>query len=200
MIDQDLLMHRKSVFSTLALGTLLVTAASVSAVSQPSLNYLSASYLELDDYHTFDGFKFEISGQVSQRFFLSGSYAEVSSSSPSADRDITHARLGYLAFNQEGLQLFAGPQVQYISHDIPNSSSTHSDTRFGLFAGTQYRFTENLELNAEISYAYVDEGDDSTFLQYSLGGRYYVLSRLSVDGKLRFGDFDGFMIGLSLHF
>lgn len=179
----------------LASGILPATAS-----TQPSLSYLSASYLEAEDQRTFDGFKFEISGQISNRFFLSGSYAEISVSNPDIDRDITHGRLGYLAYDQDGWRVFAGPQLQYISQDMPFSSSTNSDTRYGVFAGARYQLSSSIELNTEISYAYIDEGDDSSFLQYSVGGRYYVLSRLAVDGKLRFGDFNGFMVGLSLHF
>lgn len=188
-----------------SLGLLLAAWAMPASAQydlRPSFNYIAAHYqnFETDSGADYDGFSFEVSGQVGERWFLEGRYAEVSADNEggNVDLDITYGRLGFIAMEQQQLSLYGGPQVLYVSYDFP-FINTGSDTSFGAFVGGRYTFSR-IELGGEISYANYSHGNSSYFLQYQAAARLYVTSAIALDAQLTLGDWDGFMVGASIHF
>lgn len=176
----------------------------LAADNAPSFNYAAVHYQEFEDasQRDFDGINLEISGHLGERWFISGSYAQIDSDSDtgSIDRDLTYGRLGYLAHRQNRLALYGGPQIMYVSYEIPYTSSTESDTSAGAFAGVRYMATTSIELQGEVNYASFSHGDSNNFIQYTLGVRTFITYRFALEARAQFGDWEGFMLGGSVHF
>lgn len=197
-----------SVLSLRLLTGLLCAASACTAVlaadNAPSFNYAAVHYqeFEADNGRNFDGINLEISGHLSERWFISGSYAQIDSDADNAsiDRDLTYGRLGYLAHHQRRLAVYAGPQIMYVSYEIPFTSSTDSDTSVGAFAGVRYMMTPSIELKGELNYASFSHGDSSNFTQYTVGLRTFLSYRFALEARAQLGDWEGFMLGASIHF
>lgn len=181
-------------------------ATAVAADSSPSFNYAAVNYQEFtsDLERDFDGVSLEVSGQLGPRWFISGSYAQLSTTSDpfDADRDVTWGRLGYLAHHRGALALYGGPQVMYVSYDVPVTSNTDadSDTSAGAFIGMRFLATPSIEFIGEVNYASFSHGNSSNFLQYTVGVRTFLTYRFALEARAQFGDWDGFMLGGSMHF
>lgn len=198
---------RTFIFNLRLFAILLVISSSLVSVAaqQPSTQYVSASYQEFEDQIDFDGIGFKVAGRIGEQWLLSGSYNEVSASNGGdaplgVDWDITRVRAGYGLYQHDGIVFQAGPQVMYLSYEIANSMLSDSQTRFGAFAALAYQITTNLELSGDVSYVDIDTASGNTLLQYSLGGRFYLFERLSLDAEARFGEWDGLAVGVSFHF
>lgn len=198
-------MKMKILLLTSAIGLALGTSAAMA--NEPSFNYVSASYVELDEADTtFDGFEAELSGRVGQHLFISGSYAQLSggwADVSNVDFDIAYARLGIIFGETDQVAFYAGPQVQYINADFGLGSDgdfdlgSESSTDYGAFGGARVMLTPRVELNGEISYVDMDRGD---YTSYSAGTRIYLTPNLAAIGEVKFGDLDGFSVGVHYSF
>ncbi|RAJ99062.1 outer membrane beta-barrel protein [Aliidiomarina maris] len=199
--------NHSSLIQWVTVGGLVTAFASFpSLAASPSLNYFGVHYQELqaDNQVDFDGISFEVSGRLRDQWLLSGSYAQVEgpriAGHGNLDWDITYARLGYIAHQQDRFVSYIGPQVHYLSFEVPTSSNTDSETGFGAFAGARYMLTPRVELQGEISYSNLSHANSSYFLQYQVGFRAYVSNRFALEARAQLGDWDGFMLGGSVHF
>lgn len=178
------------------LGLALVTP--VAMAQTPSFNYVGASYTEIEDGNLkYDGFELEVSGRISEKWFLSGSYADISTSKTGIvydDLDVTHGRLGYIFIEDDWAAFYGGPQVQYLNLD--NSSSSTSETDLGAFIGLRFIALPRIELTTEVSYINMN----NSITRYSAGARMYITPSLSAKVQANFGDWDGFNIGINFHF
>ncbi|RUO26854.1 hypothetical protein CWE09_09240 [Aliidiomarina minuta] len=178
------------------LGLSLV--ASVATAQVPSFNYVGASYTEIEDGNiNYDGFELEVSGRIGENWFLSGSYADISTSQAEVvfdDLDITYGRLGYIFIEDELAALYAGPQVQYLNFDGGLGST--SETDLGVFVGLRFIAAPRIELMTEASYIDMD----NSITRFSAGARFYITPSLSAETQANFGDWSGFSLGINFHF
>lgn len=184
----------------------IYTSTSTANEAQPSLSFFAIHHQELTTNNDmdFDGINLEVSGKLKEHWVLSASYAQVEAdggpSRGGIDWDITYGRLGYLAYNNRQLAVLIGPQVQYISYEIPYTSSARSDTSFGAYAEARYRVSSLIEIQGSINYIDASRTDNNQFLQYELGARTFLAERFALEGRLQLGDWQGFMLGGSVHF
>lgn len=197
--------------STVSLRTLLsatclvaVVPCAIAADSAPSFNYAAIHYQEFETEadRNFDGFNLEVSGHLSESWFISGSYAQLSHDlgEGSLNRDLTYGRLGYVARHQGGLALYAGPQIMYTTYEFMTNIDTESSTSAGVFAGVRYMVSPSVELKTEVSYANFSHDNNNNFIQYTAGLRTFLTYRFALEARAQFGDWDGFMVGGSIHF
>lgn len=192
---------------TLGLGSHAALAQQNMPSETPSFSYVEATYVEMDEIDTtFDGFEVEASGRLGQMMFLSGSYSEVSGSVTglgSTDFDIANARLGFIFGQDERVAAYIGPQVSYIKTNYGLGSDgdwelgSESSTDWGAFAGVRAMIMPRVELNGEISYI---DFDRESLTSYNAGTRIYLTRNLAATGEIRFGDLDGFAVGLTYAF
>ena len=197
--------------STLSLRTLLVITCLAAIAPQanaadnaPSFNYAAIHYQEFETEldRKFDGFNLEVSGHLGERWFISGSYAQVSHDlgDGNLNSDLTYGRLGYLAQHQDRVGLYAGPQIMYVTYEFMSSRNTQSETSPGVFAGIRYMASPSVELKAEVNYANFSHGNSNNFVQYTAGLRTFLTYRFALEARAQFGDWEGFMVGGSIHF
>lgn len=197
--------------STLSIRTLLAIASLAALATQanaadnaPSFNYAAIHYQEFDSEpdRKFDGYNLEVSGHLGERWFISGSYAQVSHDldDGNLNSDLTYGRLGYLAQHQDRLAIYGGPQVLYVTYEFMSGRNTQSDTSPGVFAGLRYMASPSVELKAEVSYANLSHGNNNNFVQYTAGLRTFLTYRFALEARAQFGDWNGFMVGASIHF
>ena len=191
---------------TLVVLTCLATSAPLAnaADNAPSFNYAAIHYqeFETDLDRKFDGYSLEVSGHLGARWFISGSYAQLSHDlgNGNVNRDLTYGRLGYLAQHRDHLALYAGPQLMYATYEFMANRYTESETSPGAFAGIRYMATPSIELKAEMSYVNFSHADSNNFVQYTAGLRTFLTYRFALEARAQFGDWEGFMVGGSIHF
>lgn len=184
----------------------LFALPATSVAETTSFRYFSVQYQELenDQGADFDGINLAVSGRIKPNWFLSANYAQMTADRDTGpgnfDWDIAYGRLGYILHEDNVMALYAGPQVHYVSYDILHTSGNDSETGYGAFAGARYMLSQKLEASAEISYSNLPHNGQSQFLQYQLGGRYFINNRFAVEASGQFGDWPGFTIGGSVHF
>ena len=165
-------------------------------------NSVTASYglIDFDDINA-DGNTIGISGSaaVSESFHVFASYgvSDVDDGISSADIDQWNAGIGWNNSLSDSVDLVVGLSYEYVDISVPGFGSV-DDNGFGLGVGLRMAASENLEIDAGVSYVdYSDGGDNTAFgggllynftenfslgasasfdddvTQYSVGGRFY---------------------------
>lgn len=156
--------------STLILLFLALTASA--SAKEFDYNYLSLSYgiIEFDDT-SFDGDGFGLGGSyaINEDFHVFAGYQAVGLDF-GIDATSFGAGLGYHTSLTPVVDLVASVSYQYVDFDAPAPFSGGDDNGFGLDLGLRFAASEELELNAGISYVDLsDSGDDTGF---GVGGLY----------------------------
>ena len=149
---------------------LLALTASASA-KEFDYNYLSLSYgnIEIDDVNV-DGDGFGLAGSyaINEDFHVFAGYQAVGLDF-GIDLSTLGAGIGYHTSLSPVVDLVASVSYQYIDFDAPGPGDA-DDNGLGLGVGLRFAASEEIELNAGISYVdYSDSGDDTGF---GVGGLY----------------------------
>ena len=149
---------------------LLVFAASASA-KEFDYNYFSLSYgnIEFDDVNV-DGDGFGLAGSyaINEDFHVFAAY-QAAGLDFGIDATTLGAGIGYHTSLTPVVDLVASVSYQYIDFDAPGLGDA-DDNGIGLGVGLRFAASEEIELNAGISYVdFSDSGNDTGF---GVGGLY----------------------------
>ena len=147
---------------------LVILFAFSTAVYADGFNYnsVTATYgqIDFDDFDA-DGDIFGIEGSfaVSDSFHVFAGYGvgEVEDNISSIDLDQWNIGLGYNMSLSDKIDLVTGLSYEYIELSAANQISV-DDNGFGLSVGLRMAATENLEVNAGLSYIDYSDGGDNT--------------------------------------
>lgn len=153
-------------------GLLLLLAFTASANAQEfDYNYFQLSYgnIEFDDVNV-DGDGFGLAGSyaVNEDFHVFAGY-QAAGLDFGIDATSFGAGLGWHTSLTPVVDLVASVSYQYVELDVPGGGSA-DDNGLGLGVGLRFAASEQLELDAGISYVdFSDSGDDTGF---GVGGLY----------------------------
>jgi hypothetical protein len=155
--------------SSLVLLFLALTASA--SAKEFDYNYFSLSYgtIEFDDINV-DGDGFGLAGSyaINEDFHVFAGY-QAAGLDFGIDATTLGAGLGYHTSLTPVVDLVASVSYQYIDLDAPGVSGA-DDNGIGLGLGLRFAASEEIELNAGISYVdFSDSGDDTGF---GVGGLY----------------------------
>ncbi len=168
---------------------LLSTAISIASISLMAedlpYNTLSLDYLSPENGN---GFGLRGNVEISDSFFLAGSYSRVENDIPSFTNsiDITSssftAGLGYHVPVSKQAD-FVGT-VSYVNLRLEVDDTSDSEGGFGLGAGIRYKPIDSIELIPSISYVSVSDIND-----FSLGAeaRYFFVEKVSIGAGYTYG-------------
>jgi hypothetical protein len=144
---------------------LFVFSASVYADGL-SYNSLTASYgqIDFDDFNADgDSIEFGVSAEVGESFFVFGNYgvAEIDEGIFSADVDSWNAGIGHHMPLSESVDLVSSLSYEYVDISVPGFGSV-DDNGIGLGLGLRYAASEQIEIDAGISYIDLGDGGDAT--------------------------------------
>ncbi|SDB18975.1 hypothetical protein SAMN02927930_00746 [Pseudidiomarina indica] len=174
----------------------LTSTAVLAAESQPSFDYMSASYLNADvsDIHV-GGAKIDYSQSFNDKIF---GYAQASFLTK-GDLDNIQAVVGF-GYKHAIAPATALYGVIGVAHDrIELGSLSDSDTGYTALAGVRHAFNNKFELDAHIQHLDVwDESDQS----YVVGGKYYLNPSWALQANYSYIDSDTSMLsfGVSYNF
>lgn len=190
----------KKLMKISVLGSALALALSASVMAKtpaPNFDFVEVGYIQLDiDDSTgidLDGYTIEASKSFANDFFISGNYYSVGDSPGGFDFDFEgmELNLGYQYGMTKSTSLYGSLDYYDLTVTGPffngNGivSRETSDDRFGVTAGVRSFLTDNIELDAAVSYI---DADDSE-INLTVGAQYYINKNFSLGARYR--DLDG---------
>lgn len=195
---------KKSRVQKLMLSSLLLALSSASVyASQPSTQFVDASYATMDGGSNGAGIVFNTA--MSDRWIVNGEVFYSSDSAMGASLDTATLSLGVDYFMPLNSRTFlqTGPLFLYAQIDYSDSfggqswSVSDSETGFGARAVVRHMLSEPLEISAGASlYSF----GGSTDTDFSAGARYYFSERLSASAKIYFNEGSSMQFGVGYHF
>ncbi len=191
----------KKTLVAIAAGTLLASPLATAQTNPPEglhYTYLEANLAVYPDVggQDFIGPRVRGSFLVIPEVFLFGQYRFLTD-----DEDYTQAHLGaaYRYEVLEGMDLYAGPSLEYIDADIPGVGST-DDFGFGIRLGMRHRANEDWEFAVEGRYVNVG-GDINDFFGLTGTVQYFLNEQLGLIGEVDGEDGEvGFLGGARFNF
>ena len=188
-------------------ASILGTAIAANAVAeQPSYNFIDAGYMKLrlgDTDFEPSGYFVQGSFEVHENLFIFGNYADLDDSQDSIDVDAEQYSVGagYKAAASDTVSIYAALAYVKVEAEAASGalSAQEDDDGYGIELGIRAQETENLEINASISYAKTDEDDG---ISLSLGTVYYFTSNFGLVAGIGTDTDDNrdYSVGLRLSF
>ena len=184
---------------------LIILFAFSTTVYADGFNYSSvtASYgqIDFDDFSSdTDLFGIEGSFAVSESFHVFAGYGvgEIEDSVSSVDMDQWNVGLGYNNSLSDRIDLVVGLSYEYIELSAPGLISI-DDNGIGLSVGLRMAATENLEVDAGVSYVDFSDGGDNT--AFGGGVLYNFTESFAVGANVSFDDdATGYNVGGRFYF
>jgi len=172
-----------------AAAVLSLLCAAPAQAEDISYNFLDVGYVQVDfdDFsEDADGLLLRASFELTENFFLFGSYNDLSIDVDIFDVDVSEYDfgLGYAWPVGNGSSFYG--KVSYVSAEADTFGISVDDDGYGAAVGLRTRPADNLELEAYVDYVDLSDSGDETSI--GLAGLWFLSPQFALGAEAVFGD------------